>query len=309
MHQAGAIGLIPSRARSTSSTISTRIAFGPTHSLQPAVVDPSQPERYSEVGIGGSTGQSLCAISHNGGRVQLHKDVLAISYGLKADALLITARRHADAAASNQVLLALRPGSFTLEQTSGWNTIGLRGTCSAGFLVHADESDDMLFPDGWATIVEQTGGPATEILLNSVWLGIAEAAAHRAHRFVRADARRNIGTTPMNAPLLAEVAVTLGSVRSLMSSFLDRFDAATGTEEIHSAATILALRNLKLSTTTLAIEIVTKASMICGFAGYHRDSDFSMDRSLRDVFGGPLMANNARFMNQNAHLLLAMRDM
>ena len=205
-------------------------------------------------------------------------------------------------------MVACGPGSFELEQISEWNTTGLRGTCSAGFRVTIDERDDMIFPTPWATIGAQCIG-ATTILLSSVWLGIAEAAASRAHAYVRADARRKVGVTPASAPLLAELAVTLGEARGVMESAVSRYEAAVGTEGMDAASLLLTVRNLKLSSTTLAIDIVMKASLICGLAGYKRDSNFSMDRNLRDVLGGPLMANNTRAAGDGALLLLAMKQM
>lgn len=261
----------------------------------------------SEVGLGGEVGRSFCAVERTGdGRFHLEKDVLAVSYGANADALLLTARRDPEAAEGEQVMVGCRPGTFRLDQTTEWNTTGLRGTCSASFKATVDEDEEMIFPTPWGTIGAQCIG-ATTILLNSVWLGIAEAAATRAHAYVRADARRKIGTTPASAPLLAEVSVTLGEARAIMASTIAAYEAAVGTEDLESASLLLAVRNLKLSVTTLAIEIVSKASLICGLAGYKRDSPYSMDRNLRDVLGGPLMANNSRAAGENAQLLLAMK--
>lgn len=263
----------------------------------------------SEVGLGGEVGRSFCAVEQAGdGTFHLEKDVLAVSYGAYADALLLIARKGPDAAENEQVMVACRPGTYEMEQTSEWDTMGLRGTCSSSFRVVADETDDMIFPTPWLTIGSQCVG-ATTILLNSVWLGIAEAAAARAHSYVRADARRKIGVMPSSAPLLTEVAVTLGQARSVMESAIRSYEAAVGTEAIEGASLLLAVRNLKLSETTLAIEIVSKASLICGLAGFKRDSPFSMDRNLRDVLGGPLMANNTRAAGDNAQLLLGMKQL
>jgi acyl-CoA dehydrogenase len=262
----------------------------------------------SEVGLGGEVGRSVCAVESEGGRFHLEKDVLAMSYGQQADAVIMTARRDPDAGPGEQVLVAGRPGTFNVEQTSQWNTTGLRGTCSAGFRVELDESDDMIFPTPWPVIGSECVG-ATTILLDSVWLGIAEAAAARAHAYVRAEARRHIGSTPLTAPLLGELAVTLGEARAVMAVTIERYEAAVGTDEIQSASLLLAVRNLKLSSTTLAIDMVNKASLICGLAGYRRDSPYSMDRHLRDVLGGPLMAHNVRALTANTALLLAMKQM
>jgi acyl-CoA dehydrogenase len=95
----------------------------------------------------------------------------------------------------------------------------------------------------------------------------------------------------------------------VMASTIDRYESAVGTDQIQSASLLLAVRNLKLSSTTLAVEIVNQASLICGLAGYRRDSPYSMDRHLRDVLGGPLMAHNVRSLSANTALLLAMKQL
>ncbi len=261
----------------------------------------------SEVGLGGEVGRSFCAVEHGEGTFHLEKEALAISYGAHADALLLIARRSPEAPENEQVMVATRPGRFSLEQTSSWDTMGLRGTCSSSFKIVVDEAADMVFPTPWLTIGARCVG-ATTILLNSTWLGIAEAAAARAHAFVRADARRKIGTLPAAAPLLGEVSVKLGEARAVMDSSVRAYEAAVGTEDIDATSLLLTVRNLKLSAADLAIEIVLKASRICGLAGYKRDTPYAMDRNLRDVIGGPLMANNLRAAGDNAQLLLGMKQ-
>lgn len=262
----------------------------------------------SEVGLGGDVSQSLCAVEAADGRYRLVKESLAVSYGANADAILLTARRHPDAAPNDVVMVACGPGSFRLEQTSDWDTTGLRGTCSYGYRIEIDEDEGMIFPVPWSTMGSRSIG-ATTILLNSVWLGIAESAAAKAHAYVRADARRKIGTTPSGAPRLAELAVTLSEARGMMELAARRYEAAVGTDAIDDPSLLLMVRNLKLSMTMLAIEIVTKASLVCGLAGYKRDSPFSLDRNLRDVLGGPLMANNTRAAGDNARMLLGMKQL
>jgi acyl-CoA dehydrogenase len=46
---------------------------------------------------------------------------------------------------------------------------------------------------------------------------------------------------------------------------------------------------------------------VCGLSGYKRDSKFSVERNVRDVLGGQLMANNNRFYVDNAQLLLMVK--
>ena len=202
----------------------------------------------AEVGLGGDIGQSVCAVERSDGRFHLEKNALAISYGRHADAIMLTARRSPDAEPNDQVIVACGPGSFTLEQTSEWDTMGLRGTCSCGFRLVVDENDDMIVPVSWAAVADKSLG-ASVILLNSAWLGIAEAAAATAHRYVRTAARKNIGVTPATAPMLAELAATLIEARSVMAN--SNREAGGGLRHRcrrGCESDPLAMRSLKLST-------------------------------------------------------------
>ena len=51
----------------------------------------------------------------------------------------------------------------------------------------------------------------------------------------------------------------------------------------------------------------TAALGICGISGYKRDSEFSLDRIIRDAHGGLIMVSNERLLGENAQLLLARR--
>ena len=66
--------------------------------------------------------------------------------------------------------------------------------------------------------------------------------------------------------------------------------------------------NLKLSSSTLVVDIVNRALLICGISGYRNDSEFSLCRHLRDAYGAALMVNNDRIMNHNATMLLTQRE-
>ena len=259
----------------------------------------------SEVGLGGDVSRSICALEHRDGRVHLEKDVLALSYAEHADAITVNTRRDPSAGESDQVMLVCGPGSFTVEATGEWDTLGLRGTCSSGYRLVADEDADMVLSDPWSTIINRTGLAATAASLNSVWLGIAEAAAATAHAAVRAEARRNVGTTPPSALRLAELIVVLGQARSVLATTIAHIDqAGVGADLGDDLPLVLEMRDLKLSMTTLCADVALRALSVCGLSGYKRGSQFSVERNVRDVLGGQLMANNNRFYVDNAQLLL-----
>jgi len=56
------------------------------------------------------------------------------------------------------------------------------------------------------------------------------------------------------------------------------------------------------------VDIVGRAMLICGIAGYRNDSKFSLARQLRDAYGAALMVNNDRILGQTALMQVASRD-
>ena len=82
---------------------------------------------------GGNVRSSEAPVEQSDGRIVLLRDASVISYGAQADAVVTTARRDANADASDQVLVVFEKKNYSLEKTGGWDTLGMRGTCSSGF--------------------------------------------------------------------------------------------------------------------------------------------------------------------------------
>jgi len=258
----------------------------------------------SEVGIGGDVGRSLCALDDTKDQWTLDKNALAVSYGEYADAVLTTARRSPDASESDQVFIVCRLPNYTLEPLSEWDTLGLRGTCSRGFRIQANVDPDNVFPVPFATIANDGGGQTRQLLLSAVWIGIAEAASAAAHGYVRAAARRSVGTIPPSALRLAEIAADLQMGRGVLASSVAMFTTLDEHQDLESIALTVALRNLKVSSSSLGVKIATAALGVCGIAGYQRTSPFTLDRVIRDAHGGVIMVNNDRYLHDNAQVLL-----
>jgi acyl-CoA dehydrogenase len=263
----------------------------------------------SEVGIGGDVGRSICAIEPTENGMRLEKQALAISYGEYADAIVATARRAPDSEQTDQVQVVCRRADFTLEQTSSWDAIGLRGTCSNGFRVLASVDESMIYPVPFAVIAANGGIQASTILLSAAWVGLAEAAAAKAHEYVRAAARRSIGTVPPSAGQLAVLATELQQSRSLLVAAANRFTALEASPDMESPGFVASVRNLKVSTSELAVRIATGALTICGIAGFKRDTPFTLDRQIRDAHGSLVMVSNERYLRANAEMLLARKHL
>ena len=68
------------------------------------------------------------------------------------------------------------------------------------------------------------------------------------------------------------------------------------------------INNLKISCSQLVIDIVSRAMLICGIAGYKNDSKLSLGRHLRDAHGAMVMVNNDRILGQSATMQVGQRD-
>lgn len=260
----------------------------------------------TERGIGGDARRSTCAIEPDAaGRIRLRKDAPVISYATEADAVFVTARRSLDAAASDQRLAICLPSETTLTQTSTWDTLGLRGTCSNGWTLDAETHEDRVLRDDYATISARTVLPVSHVLWASVWLGIAADAADRARRAVRKQARAAVGHTPPGALRLAELLVDLQALADTVRHAAARFDAvADDGAVLESSSYALAANALKIGASERVTDLVSKAMRIVGIAGFAATGPLSVARHLRDAHGAAVMVSNDRLLQNDAGLAL-----
>jgi acyl-CoA dehydrogenase len=266
----------------------------------------------SEVGVWGDTRSSICALQNEGGKCKLEKDATTVSYGAHAEDLLVTCRRHPDAPSSDQILVLLRKGEFTLTQTTQWDTMGMRGTCSPGFKLSASFTEDHVVPGSFADASAQTMVSYSHILWGGVWLGIAADAVSRASNYVRAEARKKPGTVPQQAHRLAEVMVKLQTMRNHVTGQAVEFDGIMtrpdGMDQLLTIGWALKMNNIKVACSEMSPAIVHEALQIVGINGYKNDSKYSISRNYRDALSGALMISNDRIFGKNASMLLVYKD-
>jgi acyl-CoA dehydrogenase len=266
----------------------------------------------SEVGVWGDTRSSICALEHEGNRFKLVKDATTVSYGAAADDLLVTCRRNPEAPQSDQILVLVRKGDYELTQTTTWDTLGMRGTCSPGFKMVSSGPIEQVVPGSFADASAQTMVSYSHILWSGVWLGIASDAFSRASAYVRAEARKKPGTVPQAAHRLAEVAVTLQEMRNNIHSQAREFDdimgLPNGMDELLTIGWALKMNNIKVSSSELAPRIVHDALQIVGVGGYKNDGKYTVGRNYRDSLSAALMISNERIFAKTASMLLVFKD-
>ena len=167
---------------------------------------------------------------------------------------------------------------YTLERLSGWDTFGMRGTCSSGFRLTVRSHPDQILAAPYGQIHGRTMTPVVpHILWASAWAGIAAAAVEKAQSFVRTAARGAGGQMPPGAPHHARAVASLGQIRALIAAALDRFEAGEADPAaLEGCRTSTAFAMLKVEVSELAVATVNAALRATGLAGYRDDGPFTM---------------------------------
>ncbi|MEH3106040.1 MAG: acyl-CoA/acyl-ACP dehydrogenase [Sphingomonas fennica] len=272
----------------------------------------------SEVGIGGDMRSSTCAVAVADGRFTLEKAAPTISYARYADAFFVTARAHADAPASDQVLVTVLRADTTLDHTGEWDALGLRGTCSEAFRFVGTGLAAQVMPTSFADIAGATMVPVSHLLWAAAWTGIAVDATARARRFLRERARRTPGVVPPGAARLTQSVGPLQQMRSRLRELLAQYDSARDPAAAAAVpprdrwpegmALAVAMNSLKVDVSETCLQVVHNAMVICGMAGYRNGTEYSVGRHLRDIYSAQLMISNDRVVATTGALLLAQRS-
>jgi acyl-CoA dehydrogenase len=246
---------------------------------------------------GGNVRASVAPIETDGDHISLIRAATVISYGAEADIIATTARRSDDAASSDQVLATFIKSDYVLEPLAGWDTLGMRGTSSAGFTLKARGRAEQILPESYDRIHSQTMQPVSHLLWASVWAGIAADAVKRAQNFIRKASRQSGGALPPGAAHFTKARSNLQLLLSLIAAGVALFEASADDPQALSALDFqTAITLTKVDASELALAIVLSAMRATGLAGYRNDGEFSIGRHLRDVLSAPIMINNDRIL-------------
>ncbi len=266
----------------------------------------------SEIGTGGDMGRSVAALTPTAeGRRSFEKQAPTVSYGQYADDLFVTLRRAPEAEPSDQVIVLARKEQLELEQTGTWDPLGMRGTCSPGFVVRGEVLPEQILETAFTRVSAESMTPVSHILWSHLWLGIATDAFDRARAFVRAAAKKNPGETPPVAVRLSHLMSELSLLRAEVGSALSEFVEASsepGRESLTTMVSALRFNNLKIAASEQAPRVCQGALGVCGIVGFKNDTPFSVGRHLRDTMSACLMVANERIHQTNAGLLLIAKD-
>jgi acyl-CoA dehydrogenase len=265
----------------------------------------------SEVGTGGDMGKSVAAVSEPAdGVASFEKQAPTVSYGGYADAFLTTVRRAPDAEGNDQVLVLTKREQMEMEPQGSWDPMGMRGTCSPGFVARATFPTEQVLATPFSQISNESMTPLSHVLWSHVWLGIATDAFDRARAFVRAAAKRKPGEPLPAAIRLSELMSELSLLRAEVSLALEEYCKLIGSDraKLSEMATILRFNNLKIAASEQAPKVCQGAMAVGGIVAYKNDTPFSVGRHLRDSMSACLMVANERIHKTDASLLLIAKE-
>jgi acyl-CoA dehydrogenase len=250
---------------------------------------------------GGNVRSSEAPVERDGTYVTLERKATVISYAIEADGIVTTARRAADAAPSDQILLVLLKSDYHLERLQTWDTLGMRGTRSEGFTLRARAAAEQIIDDAYEKIHAQTMVPYAHLLWGAVWAGIAAAATAKAQAFIRNAVRQSNGQMPPGAPHFTQAVSSLQTLRGVLASALRTYETIMTDDRMIAGMEFQAMITLtKVHASELAASTVLSALRACGLSGYRNDTEFSIGRLLRDVLSAPIMINNDRILSNLA---------
>ncbi|MDQ6745077.1 MAG: acyl-CoA/acyl-ACP dehydrogenase [Actinomycetota bacterium] len=266
----------------------------------------------SEIGTGGDMGRSIAGVSPaQDGWLTFQKQAPTVSYGAQADDLLTTVRRSEEAEQSDQVLVLSHASETELEPAGSWDTLGMRGTCSPGFVVRSRFREEQILRAPFSTVMNESIVPLSHILWSHVWLGIATDAFERGRAFVRASARRSPGAPVPAASGLSRVMAELTLLRGEVHSALHEFTTASaepGRESLSTMRSVLRFNSLKLAASEQAPRVCAGVLETIGIMAYKNDSPFGVGRHLRDSLSARLMVANERIHSIDAGLLMIAKE-
>ncbi|MCW2671621.1 MAG: acyl-CoA dehydrogenase [Frankiales bacterium] len=263
----------------------------------------------SEIGTGGDMGRSISAVEPQpDGSCTLIKQAPTVSYGEYADDFLTTARRAPEAEGGDQVAVMHLRDQTTMEKKGTWDPLGMRGTCSPGFVVSATFAPEQVHPTPYVTLGAETMVPVSHLLWSHLWVGIAVEAFERAKKSVKAAGTQG---SSVKAQRLSELHGQLSGTRAQLAEALGRWQreyAEPGRPALQTMSATLRHNVLKTSVSRSVAGICQGALEITGIAGFRNDSPLAIGRLLRDSLSASLMVSNDRLHETNSALLMVVKE-
>ena len=198
----------------------------------------------------------------------LERQATVISYGEAADGIVTTARRSADAASADQVLVVFLKQDYTLEPVARLGRARHARHLQRRLQARRFRASEQILPVSYDRIHAQTMMPVAHLFWSAAWAGIAAAAVDRARAFVRKAAQRAGGTLPPAAAHLTRATrVAAHAARPDRRARCGVSNGAADAAALESIDFQTGMNLLKVNASELAVATVMSAMQACGSVG------------------------------------------
>ena len=172
-------------------------------------------------------------------------------------------------------MCALKP-DYTLQSLNAWDTLGMRGTCSNGFRVEAAGHVEQILPVPFGEIADLTMTPVSHMLWSAMWIGIAGDALQRAKGFFRPGARASRRAAALGRARGRGGQPAADDGRPPEMALAHQRQRRSGQSTQGAFALAAEMNGLKTAVSTMALQVVQQAMLVCGMAGYKHGTPFSL---------------------------------
>lgn len=248
------------------------------------------------------------------GMLRIEREAPVVTGGEHADAFLVTMLDSEEATENRVTLVYAERGDLTLNVTSEWNALGMRGTRSVGMRMDGlVPVENIIGKRGeYRTVAVESMIPLAHIAWSACWLGAARSAYSDVIALLRS--RHRPGGVDLESDLFAERLARLRMDLELVSAYLNRtveevvFCRAAG-RSLDTTPAQIHLNTLKVVAAEHTFRVVDGLVQLVGLAkGYLHSSTLPLERQFRDLRSASLNYANDRLLKATGRLALMDRS-
>jgi acyl-CoA dehydrogenase len=268
----------------------------------------------TEAGTGGHLLTAGAALHSSGETIVVERDAPIVTGGAHADGFLITMRDTADASDNKVTLVYADRSQLRLDESSGWNALGMRGTQSIGMRLAGEvPGHHVVGARGeYRTVAVESMIPAAHLGWAACWLGTARAGYADVVSLIRSPRRpKSLDPgSPLVASRLARARADLELIHAYLTRVTDEvLEHRAADRTLDTPETQIHLNTLKVTAAELTFRVVDTLIQLTGLAtGYLRNSAVPLERHFRDLRSASLNFSNDRLLTTNGALALLDRS-
>jgi acyl-CoA dehydrogenase len=259
---------------------------------------------------GGGLLSSEFPVRARGEALGIDREAPIVTGAMHADGFLVTMKSSEESGEHSLSLLYADRSQLTIEQTGGWDTLGMRGTDSRGLRLRGEVPRTQMVgaPGDFRTAAIESMAPAGHIAWVSCWLGAARSAmADFASLLRSADRPRGFDvSSDLVRERLARVRIDLELVGAYLHRVIEEvLETRRRGGSVDNAPSQIHLNSLKIAGSELTYQSVDRLVQLAGLhLGYRRDSGLALERRLRDLRSASLNFSNDRLLASTGALCL-----